>query len=141
MRRAILKAALPALLVLAVSPAPAAAAERYRNPLPVTMPATGDRVETFADPHVIHGRDGRYYAYGTTDPLNDRDRDGAGKLNTHRVPTARSTDLVNWTYVGDAFTEAPAWLEPGSPQWARRMSATSGAATSSSTRRRTRRRP
>jgi arabinan endo-1,5-alpha-L-arabinosidase len=121
-RIANLRAGLLAALLLAVfaapAPAAAAAAKLYRNPLPVTIPATGDRVETFADPDVIQGRDGAYYAYGTTDPLNDRDRDRAGALRAHRIPTLRSTDLVHWTYVGDAFSEAPAWLEPGSPQWA-----------------------
>ena len=106
---------LTALLLAVVAP-PAGAAEPYRNPLPVTIPGSGDRVETFADPHVIRAQDGTYYAYGTTDPLNDRDRDAAGELRTHRIPMLRSTDLVNWTYVGDAFRAAPDWLEPGSPQ-------------------------
>src|ERR1044072_5527699 len=100
-----------ALLALLMA-TPASAADRYRNPLRATIPATGDRVETFADPDVIQGRDGAYYAYGTTDPLNDRDP------KPHHIPTLRSTDLVHWTYVGDAFNDAPAWLEPGSPQWA-----------------------
>ena len=36
----------------------------------------------------------------------------------HRIPTLHSTDLVHWTYVGDAFSEAPAWMERGAPQWA-----------------------
>src|SRR3954465_10838764 len=101
-----------ALLVLLLA-APASADDRYRNPLSATIPATGDRIETFADPAVIQGRDGAYYAYGTTDPLNDCDRDAAGALRAHHVPTLRSTDLVHWTYVGDAFEDAPAGLAPG----------------------------
>ena len=105
-------------LFVALVAAPASAADRYRNPVPATIPATGDRVETLADPDVIHGRDGSYYAYRTTDPLIDRDRDAAGALRAHHIPTLRSTDLVHWSYVGDAFKDAPAWLEPGSPQWA-----------------------
>jgi hypothetical protein len=113
--RTIVMLALLAGLVLA---APAGAAERYRNPLTATIPGSADRVETFADPHVLRAQDGTYYAYGTTDPLNDRDRDAAGELRFHRIPTLRSTDLVNWTSVGDAFSEAPAWMEPGAPQWA-----------------------
>lgn len=92
MRIAIVRAGLLAVLVFAVSATPAPAARLYRNPL--------------------------HYAYGTTDPLNDRDRDAAGALRAHRIPTLRSTDLVHWTYVGDAFSRAPAWLEPDSPQWA-----------------------
>lgn len=39
-------------------------------------------------------------------------------MRAHHIPTLRSTDLVHWTYVGDAFEDAPAWLEPGSAQWA-----------------------
>ena len=118
MRIATLPRVLLAALASLVPAAPAAAAEQYRNPLPITIPGTGDRVETFADPHVIRGHDGAYYAYGTTDPLNGRDRDETGALRFHRVPTARSTDLVNWTYVGDAFTTPPSWLAPTSGMWA-----------------------
>jgi arabinan endo-1,5-alpha-L-arabinosidase len=112
------RTALLTALLLVVLAAPARAADTYRNPLPTTIPATGDRVETFADPDVIHARDGAYYAYGTTDPLNERDRDAEGKPRLHHVPTMRSTDLVHWTYVGDAFQQAPAWQEPDAPQWA-----------------------
>ena len=55
-------------LVVLVSVAPANAAERYRNPLPVTIPATGEQVETFADPHVIRGHDGAYTPTGPPIP-------------------------------------------------------------------------
>jgi arabinan endo-1,5-alpha-L-arabinosidase len=114
----ILRLGVTIALLLAALVTPAAAAERYRNPLTATIPGSGERVETFADPHVMRAPDGTYYAYGTTDPLNDRDRDAAGALRVHRIPTLHSTDLVHWTYVGDAFSEAPAWMEPGAPQWA-----------------------
>jgi arabinan endo-1,5-alpha-L-arabinosidase len=117
-RIATLSRGLLAALALAVPAAPAAAAERYENPLPITIPGTGERVETFADPHVIRGDDGAWYAYGTTDPLTERDRDAEGNLRFHLVPTARSTDLVNWTYVGDAFAAPPAWLSRTSGMWA-----------------------
>jgi arabinan endo-1,5-alpha-L-arabinosidase len=118
LRIATLSRGLLAALALALPATPAVAADTYTNPLPTTIPGTDQRVETFADPHVIRGHDGAYYAYGTTDPLNDEDRDEAGDFRFHRIPTMRSTDLVNWTYVGDAFTEAPEWLDPDSPQWA-----------------------
>ncbi len=63
--------------------------------------------DTYADPAVIRGKDGWWYAYGTTDPL----REGEG--TRHLLPISRSTDLVHWEYVGDAFTEAtiPAWAD------------------------------
>ncbi len=34
----------------------------------------------------------------------------------HNVPTFRSTDLVHWTYAGDAFKTKPAWISGG--MWA-----------------------
>jgi hypothetical protein len=63
---------------------------------------------------VIKAKDGWWYAYGTTDPLNE------GEGTRHIIPTARSADLVNWTYVGDAFTEAtlPDWATPDAALWA-----------------------
>jgi arabinan endo-1,5-alpha-L-arabinosidase len=72
-----------------------------------TNPVSKDFGDTFADPAVIKAKDGYWYAYGTTDPL----REGEG--TRHIIPTARSSDLVNWTYVGDAFTEStlPDWAD------------------------------
>jgi arabinan endo-1,5-alpha-L-arabinosidase len=79
-----------------------------------TNPVSRDFADTFADPSVIRAKDGYWYAYGTTDPL----REGEG--TRHIIPTARSTDLVNWTYVGDAFTETtlPTWAAPDAALWA-----------------------
>ena len=89
---------------LAADPAPAveaAATGTFTNPVSAGV---GD---TFADPAVVRGKDGWWYAVGTTDPL----REGEGER--HLLPTARSRDLVTWSYVGDAFTEAtlPAWAD------------------------------
>ena len=62
--------------------------------------------------------------YCTTDPLNDEDRNAAGSFNFHLIPMLRSEDLVNWTYVGDAFdfTGAnggrPVWAEQSAGIWA-----------------------
>jgi beta-xylosidase len=74
-----------------------------------TNPVSRDFADTFADPSVIKAKDGYWYAYGTTDPL----REGEG--TRHIIPMARSADLVNWTYVGDAFTEdtLPDWADAG----------------------------
>lgn len=79
-----------------------------------TNPVSRDFADTFADPAVIRAKDGYWYAYGTTDPL----REGEG--TRHIIPTARSADLVNWTYVGDAFTEStlPDWAAPDAALWA-----------------------
>ena len=79
-----------------------------------TNPVSRDFADTFADPSVIKAKDGYWYAYGTTDPLNE------GEGTRHIIPTARSADLVNWTYVGDAFTEStlPGWAAPDAALWA-----------------------
>ena len=70
--------------------------------------------DTFADPSVIRGKDGFWYAFGTSDPLRE------GERTPHRLPVARSADLVRWTHVGDAFTDAtlPAWAAPDASLWA-----------------------
>ena len=60
--------------------------------------------------------------YCTTDPLNDEDVDAEGDPVFHRIPMNVSTDLVNWTYVGDAFPldggDIPAWIDPTAAFWA-----------------------
>jgi len=96
----------------------------YRNPLEPGIPRDGV-VESCADPTVIHGKeagDTTWYMYCTTDPLNDEDLDAEGNLVFHRVPTMVSKDLVNWTYVGDAFpqgaTGLPSWAEEDAALWA-----------------------
>ncbi|MFG1704341.1 family 43 glycosylhydrolase [Nonomuraea sp. M3C6] len=84
-----------------------------------TSPSYGNPVsqgfaDTFADPAVIRGLDGYWYSYGTSDPL----REGEGEH--HRLPIARSSDLVTWTYAGDAFgaDNLPPYADPSSLLWA-----------------------
>jgi arabinan endo-1,5-alpha-L-arabinosidase len=55
--------------------------------------------------------------YCTTDPLNDEDRNAEG-FNFHKIPMLRSLDLVNWVYMGDAFSAVPDWGEPTAGIWA-----------------------
>ena len=84
------------------APAAAPAAGSYVNPV------SRDLGDTYADPAVVRGRDGWWYAYATTDPL----RSGEGVF--HRIPMSRSRDLVDWDYLGDAFPPGAAGL----PSWA-----------------------
>ena len=72
-----------------------------------TNPVSAGFADTFADPAVIRGQDGWWYAYGTTDPLR------SGEGTRHLLPVSRSADLVTWEHVGDAFTEAtlPTWAD------------------------------
>ena len=81
-----------------------------------TNPVSAGFADTFADPAVIRGKDGWWYAYGTTDPLRE------GETARHLLPMSRSQDLVSWEYVGDAFTDAtlPSWADTsrGASLWA-----------------------
>lgn len=63
-----------------------------------------------ADPSVIRAPDGTFYLYATQDQWED----GVG----HYVPIFRSDDLVNWTWVGDAFSWPPGWKDGGGFYWA-----------------------
>jgi arabinan endo-1,5-alpha-L-arabinosidase len=79
-----------------------------------TNPVSKDFADTFADPAVIKGKDGFWYAYGTTDPLRE------GEKQFHTIPMARSDDLVNWEYMGDAFNASnrPVWAAENGNLWA-----------------------
>jgi len=108
----VLTAALVATLAV-LGPAGQAAAAPAGS-TPYTNPVSKDFADTFADPSILRGKDGLWYSYGTSDPLDE----GEGRV--HRIPIARSSDLVNWTHVGDAFTDAtlPGWAEPDAGIWA-----------------------
>jgi arabinan endo-1,5-alpha-L-arabinosidase len=103
---------LGALLLADLVSAPAAAdpgsPHGYRNPVTA---AVGD---TFADPAVIRGKDGSWYAYGTAEPLWE------GEHRYHLIPVVRSADLVHWSALPDVFTAAnrPVWAAPGAGFWA-----------------------
>ncbi len=60
-----------------------------------------------ADPTVVRDpQTGLFYAYGTQDSWGD----GQG---SRLVPILRSTNLVDWQVVGQAFDEKPSWKEAG----------------------------
>jgi hypothetical protein len=105
---AALALAVTALLTGPAAPSRAADAPTYVNPV------SKDFADTFADPSLIRGKDGWWYSYGTSDPLHE------GEGTPHRIPMARSHDLVHWTHIGDAFTDAtlPAWAEADTGLWA-----------------------
>jgi arabinan endo-1,5-alpha-L-arabinosidase len=72
----------------------------YRNPV---------LNRDFPDPTVRLASDGWYYAYGTEgDP-------GGVHVN---IQSARSRDLVHWTYLGDALPHLPAWGDEANVSWA-----------------------
>lgn len=114
-----LLAASALLIPLALVPqtnGPAASAQGKPAPRTYLNPVSRDFADTFADPAVIRGKDGYWYAVGTTDPLR------SGEEKTHSLPIARSADLVNWSYVGDALSarNEPRWADRkgGAAYWA-----------------------
>ncbi len=97
----------------------------YQNPLAPEVPDDGT-VDSCADPTVLRGQAGEkapdgqryWYMYCTTDPLNDDDRNAEGDLIFNKIPMMRSTDLVDWAYVGNAFTKNPSWAAENAALWA-----------------------
>jgi beta-xylosidase len=69
--------------------------------------------DTFADPAVIRGRDGWWYAYATSDPLRAGDAPGAMHM-------ARTRDWSSWEYLGTVFDarNRPSWATPTAGLWA-----------------------
>jgi len=111
-RLSIVSVLVAAALAAAGTPAIADPPDRHRATY--VNPVSAGAADTFADPAVIRGADGYWYAYGTSDPLL------AGQTEHRLIPILRSTDLVNWTYVGDAFTPAsrPAYATATAGLWA-----------------------
>lgn len=56
----------------------------------------------FPDPTVIRGHDGLFYAYATNTSVE-------GKV--FNIQVAKSPDLINWTFVGDALPTKPSWAD------------------------------
>lgn len=108
-----------ALLAAALPASAAAATGTYRNPIEAAIPG-GGVVESCADPTVIYGQktEARWYAYCTTDPLNDQDRTASGDFRFHLIPMLSSADLVNWRYEGDAFDSRPSYATANAGLWA-----------------------
>jgi arabinan endo-1,5-alpha-L-arabinosidase len=120
----LLAAPLLALSLLATAADKVQPTRAYHNPLPVRL-ASGEFAQNCADPAVL--RDPKaatptWYLYCTSDPVSKAERDPAGKdggWNFRMIPIYRSTDLVHWNFVADAFSDRPAGLAaPTSGLWA-----------------------
>lgn len=84
-------------------------------PAPIyTNPVADEASENFADPSIIRGRDGYWYAYATADPRYAGD-------SYHLMKIIRSRDLVTWEYAGDVFTPETEPRYDGYGDAARRM--------------------
>ncbi|GAA1564076.1 hypothetical protein GCM10009789_16580 [Kribbella sancticallisti] len=106
---------LAAALAVATVAAGTTAAAAAPPPSPVTTqnPISSSFADTFADPAVIQGRDGYWYAYATSDPLV-----AGGPFGLMHM--ARTKDFGSWEYLGTVFNDStkPAWAAPGSFFWA-----------------------
>jgi arabinan endo-1,5-alpha-L-arabinosidase len=97
-----------------------APAATYHNPLPLRL-ADGELAQNCADPAVLRdprAKNPTWYLYCTSDPVSKRERDRDG-WHFRMIPIYRSTDLVHWNFVADAFNDRPAGLaSPTSGLWA-----------------------
>ncbi|GHJ42800.1 hypothetical protein Cs7R123_01420 [Catellatospora sp. TT07R-123] len=112
-------AVLGALVLLATAtsvPAPARAEAAALAAATYTNPVSAGVVDSLPDPAMIRGKDGTWYAYGTTNPV----RLLAGDSVEHILPVLTSPDMVTWSYAGDVFTFAgrPGWWPGGTRPWA-----------------------
>lgn len=58
--------------------------------------------ENFPDPTIIQAPDGTYYAYGTNSKVGD---------STMHLQVLRSSNLVDWHFVGDGMPDPPVWAD------------------------------
>jgi arabinan endo-1,5-alpha-L-arabinosidase len=103
-----------AVLAVAAIAAGTTAADAAPDPVVrTTNPITSGFADTFADPSIIQGRDGFWYAYATSDPLV-----AGGPFGLMHM--ARTKDFSSWEYLGTVFNDQtkPAWAAPGSFFWA-----------------------
>lgn len=87
-----IKATMAAALLLATTTATRAQVATYQNPV---------IAQSLPDPTVVRAADGHFYLYATE--------------NTPNLPIYRSDNLVDWTFMGTAFTDEsrPQWNPKG----------------------------
>ncbi|WP_156224246.1 family 43 glycosylhydrolase [Pseudactinotalea suaedae] len=83
------------------------------DPATITNPVSSPFADSYADPAVLRGKDGWWYAYATSDPLVT-----GGEFGLMHM--ARTQDFAEWEYLGTVFDEdtRPAWAAEGSFFWA-----------------------
>ncbi|WP_328331586.1 family 43 glycosylhydrolase [Kribbella sp. NBC_00382] len=104
---------LAAVLAVAAVATSTTAAAMPPKPLVTQNAISSPFADTFADPSIIQGRDGYWYAYATSDPLVANGPFGLMHM-------ARTKDFGSWEYLGTVFNDStkPAWAAPGSFFWA-----------------------
>lgn len=83
------------------------------DPATITNPISSPFADSYADPAVLRGKDGWWYAYATSDPLVS-----GGEFGLMHM--ARTLDFAEWEYLGTVFDETtrPGWAAEGSFFWA-----------------------
>ncbi|TWD84047.1 glycosyl hydrolase family 43 [Kribbella amoyensis] len=102
--------ALVTVLITTLAGPPSVGAPPDRPPGSYANPLMADIAQAFSDVGLIRAKDGAWYAYATNTSLTKANAEAGGP--PHLLPMVRSTDLVNWEFLGDAFSEA------NHPQWA-----------------------
>jgi len=103
-------------LLLFLAPTRASAATWTASPsLHATAPTASTYTnpiiaQTSPDPAIIKALDGYYYVIASSDFWQDG--------SYHILPIYRSTDLVHWTFVRDAFPARPDWAASDAGLWA-----------------------
>lgn len=100
-----------ASLTVVLPSSQAAAAPPTRSDAPAGTYTNPLIDENAPDPTVIRAQDGYYYLYATSTYLR-------GDPEAHTMPIFRSTDMVDWSYVGDVFDAAPEWISSDVGAWA-----------------------
>jgi len=101
------------VVAVAAGTSAATAAPLVTSGVTTTNAISSSFADTFADPSIIQGRDGYWYAYATSDPLVANGPFGLMHM-------ARTKDFSSWEYLGTVFSDQtkPAWAAPGSFFWA-----------------------
>lgn len=113
----LLLAGLAAVLIAVVGLPPVGAAPRQQPAY--TNPLMSDIAQAFSDVGLIRAKDGAWYSYATNTSLTRENADNGGPQ--HLIPMVRSTDLVHWEFLGDAFSAGnhPEWAPwPQKGYWA-----------------------
>ncbi|HEX7352718.1 family 43 glycosylhydrolase [Brachybacterium sp.] len=115
-RRQLFSAAAVTAMAVAATEQTARADEEH--PVPdaptYTNPVSTGMSENFADPTLLRGRDGWWYAYATNGPRCAEDE-------RQIMMIARSRDLITWEWVGPVFTTETMPTYDGKPAGANRQ--------------------
>jgi arabinan endo-1,5-alpha-L-arabinosidase len=94
------------------TPTPTPVAGGFTNPMKLAIADRGAG-DNCPSPTILQGKgaDTAWYLMCSAASLNDDDREVSREYRQHLLPTFKSEDLVQWTYVGDALSARPSWAQ------------------------------